>query len=150
VSTLPGAPRGRPAVPQHTTAHTGCIWLHEACVSLDLRANAGVSFARSDFKLRIRAPSFCLRLGYYFRERIRHIRIKFQMSSNCHFGSLNLVRNSNLESNSCIRSGQLKERNSSACTYSWILPSSRAVFARHHTLALSPLGLGAGRPRFGC
>ena len=68
-----------------------------ACVSVDMRANAGVSFASSNFKLRIRAPLFFPRMGYYFPERIRNIQIKFQMSPNCHFDSLNLVRNSNLE-----------------------------------------------------
>jgi hypothetical protein len=73
------------------------LLLDGACVSLDMRANAGVSFASSDFKLRIRAPLFFPRMGYYFPERIRNIRISFQMSPNCHFDSLNLVRNSNLE-----------------------------------------------------
>ena len=55
------------------------------------------------------------------------------------------IRSSN--SNSCIRSGQLKERNSSALElYSWVLPtrpgSKVSAFARHHTLALAPVTTG--------
>jgi hypothetical protein len=73
------------------------LWLSGACVSLTWNANAGVSFASSDFKLRICAPLFFPRMEYYFPERIRNIQIKFQMSPNCHFDSLNLGRNSNLE-----------------------------------------------------
>ena len=83
------------------------------------------------------SPCVFARIGHYFSERIRNIRIKFQMSPNCHFGSLNLVRNSNREFDSslqCIRFGQLKARNSSVLDLSsWILPtrpgSKVAVFA---------------------
>jgi hypothetical protein len=36
------------------------LWLDGACVSVDMRANAGVSFASSDFKL------FAFVLHYFF------------------------------------------------------------------------------------
>jgi hypothetical protein len=42
-------------------------------------------------------PIIFPRMGYYSPERIRNIQIKSQMWPNCHFDSLNLVRNSNLE-----------------------------------------------------
>jgi hypothetical protein len=75
----------------HMLRHYLVSILSGACVSVDMRASFCVSFASSDFKLRIRAPFFFLRMGYYFPERIRNIQIKFQISPNCHFHSLNLV-----------------------------------------------------------
>ena len=73
------------------------LLLSGACVTLDMRAIDGVSFASSDFKLRIRAQLFLPRMGYFCQPKTHNIRIKFQMSPNCHFDSLNLVRNSSLE-----------------------------------------------------
>ena len=96
------------------------MWLDGACVSVDMHANAGVSFASPFFP----------RMGYYFPERIRNIRITFQMSPNCHFDSLNLVRNSNririhINMYVMIRFGQLKERNSSVLDLFLELPTTR-------------------------
>ena len=71
-------------------------WMEHALPSLGPSVFASV--------LRVRTSNFAFvlhyffpRIEYYLPERIRNIRIKFQMSPNCHFDSLNLVRNSNLE-----------------------------------------------------
>jgi hypothetical protein len=124
-----------------------------ACVSVDMRAIESVSFASSDFKLRIRAQLFLPRMGYFCRLATHNIRIKFQMSPNCHFDSLNLVRNSNLEFEFMHKIRATERATRASWTYSWILPtrpgSKVAVFARHHTLALSPRGAAGWRPRFG-
>ena len=78
--------------------------------------------------------------GVLFPERIRNIKINFQISPNCHFDSLNLVRNSNLEFEFMHKMfGQLEERNSSVLDLSLILGFYQLVLGRNQQSSLDTI-----------